>query len=99
MRVKGGAYGCTCAFSRTGNAFFTSYRDPNLEKTLEAYREAVSFIENYDADERGMTKSIIGAISSLDMPLSPSAEGSRSMGIYLSGDTYEFLMQIGAKWK
>ena len=89
VRVKGGAYGCMSAFLRTGNMFFVSYRDPNLERTLEVFKDAGSFVENYDPDERDLTKNIIGAIAALDAPLSPSAEGARAMSIYLSGDSYE----------
>ena len=33
VRVKGGAYGCSSSFLRTGDSYFTSYRDPNLGKT------------------------------------------------------------------
>ena len=40
VRVKGGAYGCMCSFNRSGNAYFTSYRDPNLLETYEIYKEA-----------------------------------------------------------
>ena len=34
VRVKGGAYGCMCSFNRIGDAFFTSYRDPNPGSAL-----------------------------------------------------------------
>ena len=93
VRVKGGAYGCMSSFSRTGNAFFTSYRDPNLKKTLEVYKDASDYIRNFAPDERDMTKYIIGAIASLDTPLSPAMEGARAMSIYLSGDTYAFFQK------
>ena len=33
IRVQGGAYGCMAVFGRTGNAGFTSYRDPKLMET------------------------------------------------------------------
>lgn len=85
VRVKGGAYGCMCAFSRSGNAYFTSYRDPNLMETYEVYRNAADYVRSFSADERDMTKYIIGAISKLDMPLTPSAEGNFSYIAYLMG--------------
>ncbi len=89
VRVKGGAYGCAGSFSRTGNAFFASYRDPNLKETLNIYENAAAYIESFDPDERDMVKYIIGAVAGLDAPLSPQAEGLRSMGFYLSGDSFE----------
>lgn len=89
VRVKGGAYGCMCSFGRSGDSYFVSYRDPNLERTIEAYEGACDFVSNFEADERTMTKFIIGAVSELDMPLTPSARGSRSLSAYLTNVTYE----------
>ena len=85
VRVKGGAYGCMCSFNRSGNAYFTSYRDPNLLETYEIYKKAPEYVKNFEADERDMTKYIIGAISKMDAPLTPSAEGNYSLICYLMG--------------
>lgn len=87
VRVKGGAYGCMCAFARSGNAYFTSYRDPNLMETYNIYKNAPEYVRTFDAEERDMTKYVIGAISRLDAPLSPSAEGAFSFAAYLMGIT------------
>ena len=89
VRVKGGAYGCMCSFGRFGDSYFVSYRDPNLEKTIDAYLGAADFVRKFQADERTMTKFIIGAVSETDMPLSPAAKGARSMIAYLTGMTWE----------
>ncbi|MCM1159678.1 MAG: insulinase family protein [Roseburia sp.] len=83
VRVKGGAYGCMSSFGKSGDCYFVSYRDPNLEKTLQVYRQAAEFIRNFQADERTVTKFIIGALSELDAPKTPAAKGSRSMAAYL----------------
>lgn len=87
IRVKGGAYGCMCGFSMNGTGYFTSYRDPNLRETDKVYKGLFDYIKNFKVSERDMTKYIIGAISSLDVPLNPSAKGSRSFGAYLCGVT------------
>ena len=87
VRVLGGAYGCMCGFRYTGAAFFTSYRDPNLKKTLDVYREAADYLRTYEPDERDLTKSIIGTIADLDAPLTPQVKGVRSMSAYLCGMT------------
>ncbi len=79
VRVKGGAYGCMCSFSRSGNVYFTSYRDPNLMETYDIYKKAPDYVRNFDAGDRDMTKYIIGAISRIDTPLTPSAEGNFSL--------------------
>lgn len=92
VRVKGGAYGCMCGFSGVdGDVYFTSYRDPNLRETNQVYENIPEFIKGYTRDERDITKSIIGTISTLDSPLTPQTKGARSLSMLLSGLTYEDL--------
>ncbi len=91
VRVKGGAYGCMNSFNRSGGVTFVSYRDPNLKETLEVYKGAVKYIEEFEADERDMTKYIIGTISDMDIPLTPKMRGDRALSMYLSGLTFEKL--------
>lgn len=68
IRVQGGAYGCGCKFIRNGFSYFYSYRDPNLPETYEIYQKLFEDIENFNADEREMTKYILGTINGLDQP-------------------------------
>ena len=89
IRVLGGAYGCFSLFTRAGVAAFVSYRDPNLKKTLEVYDNSPKYLAEYEVSERDMTKYIIGTISNLDIPLTPSAKGSRSRLAYIVNDSYE----------
>ncbi len=84
IRVKGNAYGCAAIFAKSGGSGFTSYRDPNISETYKAYENIPEYVKNFDADEREMTKSIIGAISELDTPLTPSMKGSRGFLAYMS---------------
>lgn len=93
VRVKGGAYGCLCNFYRDGGSYFCSYRDPNLAQTIDVFEKAVDFIANYQADERTMTKYIIGAISDLDTPLTAAGKGRRSREHYITGLTYEMMQE------
>lgn len=89
VRVKGGAYGCMSGFGRTGDGYFASYRDPNLENTNEIFEHTTDYIEKFSADERDMTKYIIGTISEMDTPLNPYAKGNRSLTAYLTNLTYQ----------
>lgn len=89
IRVKGGAYGCMSGFARNGDTYFCTYRDPNLRKSNEIFDGIADYIRNFDADERDMTKYIIGTVSGMDTPLNPSAKGIRSMMAYLTGVTQE----------
>ena len=87
LRVKGGAYGCMSRYERNGSVYFVSYRDPHLAETEKVYDGIPEYIEQYDADERDMTKAVIGAIAELDQPLPAEILGDRSMLAYYSGIT------------
>jgi len=89
IRVLGGAYGCMSGFSRNGDSYFASYRDPNLEKTIEVFEGVPEYIEKFDVDDRDMTKYIIGTMSNIDTPLTPNNKGVRSMTAYLTNLTEE----------
>lgn len=91
VRVKGGAYGVMSSFNRLGEGFFVSYRDPNLEKTNKVYEGVVEYLENFDVNERDMTKYIIGTISNIDQPMTPSSKGERSMNLYMNHVTEEMI--------
>lgn len=94
VRVKGGAYGCMCGFSGVdGDAYFTSYRDPNLGETNGIYEKAAEYIKSFTAEERDVTKYIIGTFSALDAPLTPQSKGKRSMSMYIAGLTEEDLQK------
>ena len=91
IRVKGGAYGCMSNFNRIGESYLISYRDPNLEKTMEVYEGVVDYLENFSVDGRDMTKFVIGTISNIDRPMNPAAKGSRSMNLYMNHVTEEMI--------
>jgi len=84
IRVKGGAYGCMSNFNRIGEGYFVSYRDPNLKRTLDVYEGVVDYVKNFTVSDRDMTKYIIGTMSNLDQPMTPSAKGERSMNLYMN---------------
>ena len=97
IRVKGGAYGCMSNFNRAGEGYLVSYRDPNLEKTVEVYEGVVDYLKNFTVDDRDMNKFIIGTMSNLDRPMNPAAKGSRSMNLYMNHITEEMLRQERAQ--
>ena len=89
VRVKGGAYGCMSGFGRNGCGYLASYRDPNLKGTLDVYRGTVDYLKNFAATERDMVKYVIGTISDMDIPLTPSMAGQRSLSAYFTNITEE----------
>ena len=93
LRVKGGAYGCMSNFRKSGDSFLVSYRDPHLKNTLKIFENTPEYLHTFTADEREMTKYIIGTISDLDVPLNPYAKGELSLGAWFAGITEEELQE------
>lgn len=94
VRVQGGAYGCMCGFGDNGTSYLTSYRDPNLMETYGIYQNAAEYVANFQADDRDMTKYIIGTIGTSDIPLNAYDRGERDFNYYLTGITDEYRQQI-----
>jgi presequence protease len=83
IRVVGGAYGGYSTFSQSGQVFFNSYRDPNLKETLDNYDAIPDYLRKLEIDDKDMTRYIIGTISNLDNPLTPSQRGEVAFSNYL----------------
>ncbi len=93
VRVKGGAYGCYGGFTKSGLMYLLSYRDPNIRETEEIYHGVPEAISALDLDERSLTQLIIGAVSDLDLPMSPLGDALKSLACLLSGVTDADLQQ------
>ena len=89
VRVHGGAYGCMLQIQPTGIIGFTSYRDPNIERTNKVYEDVVEYISNMNPSDDDLLKYKIGAIGSMDPVLHVSDKGAKAQRDYLSGITYE----------
>ena len=89
IRVKGGAYGCMSGFSRIGDSYFTTYRDPKLRESREIFLGTPAYLAQFTADEPTMRKYIIGTMSEVDAPLNPSARGRKALSMYRSHVTRE----------
>ncbi|MDR1625981.1 MAG: insulinase family protein [Spirochaetia bacterium] len=76
IRMRGGAYGASCAALGLDRVFsFSSYRDPNIVSTLEAFREAVRDIAEKGVDAESAKNAVIGTAAREMKPLSPSSKG------------------------
>ncbi len=90
IRVQGGAYGAFCRFSQQSGVWtFLSYRDPNLLDTLDVYDRTPEFLRTFELGDDDLTKSIIGAISTLDAYQLPDAKGYSALVRHLVGETDE----------
>ncbi len=91
IRVIGGAYGGFSSFGPSGNMFFGSYRDPNLVESLDNFDATPSYLEGFEADEKAMTRYIIGTIATLDNPETPAIKANTAMTRFYNGITREFV--------
>ncbi len=101
VRVIGGAYGGFCTFdAKAGDGLFTylSYRDPNLDKTLDVYDatadallEAASELEN---NPDALATAIIGAVGDMDGALSPDQKGATAFNRWIARETPERRQQF-----
>ena len=80
-------------FKRSGESFFVSYRDPHLRRTLEVYEGVPEYVRTFAADEREMTKYIIGTISGKDVPRTPQTQGALGRMAYFRGLTVEMMQK------
>lgn len=78
VRVRGGAYGAGFSIERNGNLFCSSYRDPQCNKTFQAYKNIPAYLRNLNIDSEEWTSYIIGTFAALDQPLSFPAEARRA---------------------
>lgn len=91
VRVQGGAYGASCAYSRlSGNLTFASYRDPNVAKTLDAYSGIGPYLSSLSLDSSELEKSIIGSIGDMDHYMLPDAKGFTAMARELTGEDADY---------
>jgi Zn-dependent M16 (insulinase) family peptidase len=96
VRVKGGAYGVRASLDGGRGSFnFSSYRDPNIERTLGIYLGTQGFVDNaMDLSAHGVEQAIIGAFKQLDMPIRPSSAVSIAQSRLVSGETEAFLREF-----
>ena len=80
IRVKGGAYGGMSQYDPMSGLFaLLSYRDPNIVKTIDVYRETFDFISKNPVSREELDKAIIGTIGAMDKPMDPSSRGYVAM--------------------
>jgi presequence protease len=92
VRLKGGAYGSWIYFNNiSGFLSITSYRDPNVGKTLEIYHKIPEHLKNFSMDPSSFTNIKIGAYAAFDPLLSPYLKGKKSKEDYMTGITREFV--------
>lgn len=74
VREQGGAYGGGAVSNAvSGNFYFYSYRDPNVSKTLDAFKEAVNEVVEGNFDDEDLEEAKLEKVQGLDTPIPPGA--------------------------
>ncbi len=95
VRMEGGAYGASCSLDRFAKLMvFTSYRDPNISKTIENFDKTSDFLYSFDINEEELDRAIVGTIGDMDRYMLPDAKGLVSMFRYLIGESDEKRQKI-----
>lgn len=90
VREQGGAYGGGAGQDSADAVFrFFSYRDPRLAETLEDFDASLSWLESEQHDAQKLEEAILGIVSSIDKPGSPSGEAKQAYHSALFGRTPE----------
>ena len=89
----GGAYGSFISIDKYGDFTLCSYRDPNVEKTLEVYNNIPNEIKSFDLDKTNVNKLIIGTISDIDIPKSVYNKTKEYVIRSYTNDTYDNIVK------
>ena len=90
IREQGGAYGGGANYQAENATFrFFSYRDPRLMDTLNDFDKSIQWLLNESQDVSQVEEAILGVISSIDRPSSPSGEAKDAFINELYGRTPE----------
>ena len=97
VRVQGGAYGVSLAIDDSGFICFSSYRDPNVGQTLEAYEATSEYLRHFEADKTTMEGYIIATISGSDKPLRPKRKAKVGDIRHMAGITHDYRQRLRAE--
>lgn len=89
VRVKGGAYGCSCVFDRHGNFYAISMRDPRIDETIEDFKAATQWLAEQEFSDADVDGFVISTIAKADKPRKPQERLTRYASLYFNGRPLE----------
>lgn len=89
VRVKGGAYGTGAFITAKGELAFYSFRDPSPAATIDIYRKAADFINEYCGGSPDITQYIISSIAKEEPLMSDGNRSRKADALWFAGVTYE----------
>ncbi|MCF0114772.1 MAG: hypothetical protein HUJ56_05410, partial [Erysipelotrichaceae bacterium] len=94
VRVKNGAYGVSFSMDDEGNVIYTSFRDPDGNNSINAYRNSANFIREFESKVENVDRYMIGAISDIDGVLDNKSRVLLGDTCYLGEITYEERLEV-----
>ncbi|MCP5470025.1 MAG: insulinase family protein [Chlamydiales bacterium] len=90
IREQGGAYGSGAVNGvLAGNFYLFSFRDPNYQSTLDAFKESIDVVASGEFGEREIEEAKLGLFQELDSPVSPGARAEAAFFRLKGGRTAE----------
>lgn len=93
IRAKGGAYGAGMSITRTLILQAYSYRDPNINLTLENFKKIANITEELEIDQRDFENQQISTMGSFLRPISPKQKGEADFIAY-KNKSYKGISEI-----
>lgn len=94
VRVQGGAYGAGLSVGQSGNLACYSYRDPNPEGTIAAFKQIPLALEGLCSSNMPLDGFIIGSLGQTDPLVGPGEICQMAALRYLKGTSYVDLCRI-----
>lgn len=95
IRMEGGAYGAFATNHATERIFlFGSYRDPQVVRTLDAYRSALRELSEAPPEEKDLELALLGLLGKELRPMVPREEGMVSFRRSLLGVDDELRQRV-----
>lgn len=86
VRAKGGAYGAGLSASKIGLISAFSYRDPNINETIDIFKNIGELTESINITDRDFENQQISAMGSILRPKSPATKGEEDFIRFLKKD-------------
>jgi len=83
IRAEGGAYGCRMSVLPNQSWIMSSYRDPNVKRTIEVFQSASGWLKNLELGEQELLNYKIGAVAGYDRTSKTYVQAKRMDSWYL----------------
>nr|WP_279099443.1 insulinase family protein [Aerococcus urinaeequi] len=91
IRAKGGAYGAGISLTSSGDVTTYSYRDPNVDKTVDVYSKLPDFLANPGLSQDDLDQLIIGSMTAFHYPLTPASVNNLMVTRHFRGMTKDMV--------